>query len=88
MVVLEDAGKGIAYKKTQIVNWDPIDQTVLANEQVIDGHGWRSGAIVEKREIQATTSALRSMRKNWLVQHRPTRWLARSSAYDAAQLDW
>eukprot|EP01030_Chromulinospumella_sphaerica_P034329 gene34329-biopygen8933 len=43
--------KGIAYKKTQVVNWDPIDQTVLANEQVIDGRGWRSGAIVEKREI-------------------------------------
>lgn len=43
--------KGIAYKKTQIVNWDPIDQTVLANEQVVDGRGWRSGALVEKREI-------------------------------------
>ena len=43
--------KGIAYKKTQIVNWDPVDQTVLANEQVVDGRGWRSGAIVEKREI-------------------------------------
>ena len=43
--------KGIAYKKTQIVNWDPIDQTVLANEQVVDGRGWRSGAVVEKREI-------------------------------------
>ena len=43
--------KGIAYKKTQIVNWDPIDQTVLANEQVVDGRGWRSGAPVEKREI-------------------------------------
>ena len=43
--------KGIAYKKTQIVNWDPVDQTVLANEQVEDGRGWRSGAIVEKREI-------------------------------------
>jgi len=42
---------GIAYRKTQIVNWDPVDQTVLANEQVIDGHGWRSGAPVEKREI-------------------------------------
>ncbi|MFN5802512.1 MAG: leucine--tRNA ligase, partial [Burkholderiales bacterium] len=42
---------GIAYKKTQVVNWDPIDQTVLANEQVIDGKGWRSGAPVEKREI-------------------------------------
>jgi leucyl-tRNA synthetase len=43
--------KGIAYRKTQVVNWDPIDQTVLANEQVIDGRGWRSGAVVEKREI-------------------------------------
>src|SRR5579871_88554 len=42
---------GIAYRKTQIVNWDPVDQTVLANEQVEDGRGWRSGAIVEKREI-------------------------------------
>ncbi|MFA7558715.1 MAG: leucine--tRNA ligase, partial [Hydrogenophaga sp.] len=43
--------KGIAYRKTQVVNWDPVDQTVLANEQVIDGRGWRTGAIVEKREI-------------------------------------
>lgn len=43
--------KGIAYRKTQVVNWDPVDQTVLANEQVVDGRGWRSGALVEKREI-------------------------------------
>ena len=43
--------KGVAYRKTQIVNWDPVDKTVLANEQVIDGRGWRSGAVVEKREI-------------------------------------
>jgi len=43
--------KGIAYRKTGTVNWDPVDQTVLANEQVIDGKGWRSGAVVEKREI-------------------------------------
>jgi leucyl-tRNA synthetase len=43
--------KGIAYRKTQVVNWDPVDQTVLANEQVIDGKGWRTGAAVEKREI-------------------------------------
>ncbi len=44
--------KGIAYRATAVVNWDPIDQTVLANEQVIDGRGWRSGALVEKREIE------------------------------------
>ena len=43
--------KGIAYRKTQVVNWDPVDQTVLANEQVVDGKGWRTGATVEKREI-------------------------------------
>ncbi len=43
--------KGIAYKKNAVVNWDPVDQTVLANEQVVDGRGWRSGAVVERREI-------------------------------------
>jgi len=43
--------KGLIYKKTSYVNWDPVDQTVLANEQVIDGKGWRSGAIVERKEI-------------------------------------
>lgn len=43
--------KGLIYKKKGTVNWDPVDQTVLANEQVIDGRGWRSGAVVEKREI-------------------------------------
>jgi len=43
--------KGLVYKKNAIVNWDPVDQTVLANEQVVDGRGWRSGAVVERREI-------------------------------------
>jgi leucyl-tRNA synthetase len=43
--------RGVVYKKTAVVNWDPVDQTVLANEQVIDGKGWRSGAPVERREI-------------------------------------
>ncbi|HEV8518238.1 MAG TPA: leucine--tRNA ligase, partial [Burkholderiales bacterium] len=43
--------RGIVYKKTGAVNWDPVDQTVLANEQVIDGRGWRTGALIEKREI-------------------------------------
>ena len=44
--------KGLAYRKTATVNWDPVDQTVLANEQVIDGRGWRSGALVERRDIE------------------------------------
>ncbi|MEG3192897.1 leucine--tRNA ligase [Lysobacter sp. D1-1-M9] len=43
--------QGLAYRKNSVVNWDPVDQTVLANEQVIDGRGWRTGAPVEKREI-------------------------------------
>ena len=43
--------QGLVYKKTAPVNWDPVDQTVLANEQVIDGRGWRSGALIERREI-------------------------------------
>ena len=43
--------QGIAYRRNSVVNWDPVDQTVLANEQVIDGRGWRTGALVEKREI-------------------------------------
>ena len=42
---------GLAYRKKAVVNWDPVDNTVLANEQVIDGRGWRSGALVERREI-------------------------------------
>lgn len=43
--------KGLVYKKNSVVNWDPVDQTVLANEQVVNGRGWRSGALVERREI-------------------------------------
>src|SRR3569833_128961 len=50
-LILRMLEKGIVYRKTGVVNWDPVDQTVLANEQVIDGRGWRTGALVEQREI-------------------------------------
>ena len=51
-IFIQMYNKGLVYKKKGWVNWDPVDQTVLANEQVIDGKGWRSGAVVEKKEIE------------------------------------
>ncbi|HJH24993.1 MAG TPA: leucine--tRNA ligase [Paenalcaligenes hominis] len=67
---------GIAYRKTQTVNWDPVDQTVLANEQVIDGRGWRSGALVEKREIPGYYLAITRYADELLdqVQHHLPGW--------------
>ncbi|MCS6996413.1 MAG: leucine--tRNA ligase [Casimicrobiaceae bacterium] len=67
---------GLAYRKTQIVNWDPVDQTVLANEQVIDGRGWRSGALVEKREIPGYYLAITKYAEELLdyVKHRLPGW--------------
>ena len=49
--ILELYDKGLVYRKQSYVNWDPVDKTVLANEQVIDGKGWRSGAIVERKKL-------------------------------------
>ncbi len=68
--------KGIVYKKTGSVNWDPVDQTVLANEQVIDGRGWRSGALIEKREIPMYYARITDYAEELLehVEHRLTGW--------------
>ncbi len=68
--------RGIAYRKTQVVNWDPVDQTVLANEQVIDGRGWRSGALVEKREIPGYYLAITKYAEELLdsVKNKLTGW--------------
>ena len=66
--------KGVAYRKTQVVNWDPVDQTVLANEQVIDGRGWRTGALVENAKFRATTWPLPSTPKScWARSKTPCR---------------
>ncbi|MFM8186015.1 MAG: class I tRNA ligase family protein, partial [Alphaproteobacteria bacterium] len=51
-IFLDFLEHGLAYQKESFVNWDPIDKTVLANEQVIDGRGWRSGALVEKKKLK------------------------------------
>ncbi len=68
--------KGIAYRKTQVVNWDPVDQTVLANEQVIDGKGWRTGAVVQKREIPGYYLKITDYAEELLehVQHKLPGW--------------
>ncbi|MGB6054216.1 MAG: leucine--tRNA ligase [Burkholderiaceae bacterium] len=68
--------KGIVYKKTGTVNWDPVDQTVLANEQVIDGRGWRSGALIEKREIPMYYARITDYAEELLdhVEHKLPGW--------------
>jgi leucyl-tRNA synthetase len=88
--------RGIAYKKTGVVNWDPIDQTVLANEQVIDGRGWRTGALVEKREIPMYYLAITRYSEELLkaldglhdwperVRTMQANWIGRSEGVDVA----
>jgi leucyl-tRNA synthetase len=88
--------RGIAFKKTGIVNWDPVDRTVLANEQVIDGRGWRTGAPVEKREIpmyylritayaEELLAALEGL-ADWpeRVRTMQANWIGRSSGCDVS----
>ena len=78
---------GIAYRKTGVVNWDPVDQTVLANEQVIDGRGWRTGALVEKREIPMYYLAITKYAEELLGDLEKLPGLARAREDDAGQLD-
>jgi leucyl-tRNA synthetase len=79
---------GLAYQKTGTVNWDPIDQTVLANEQVIDGRGWRTGALVEKREIPMYYLAITALRaRNCWMTLQQLRRLAGARA-STMQANW
>ena len=85
---------GFAYRKNSAVNWDPVDQTVLANEQVIDGRGWRSGAMVERRELTQWFFAISDMAEELLdaldtLDHWPDRvrlmqrnWIGRSTGLE------
>ncbi|WP_341808415.1 leucine--tRNA ligase [Wolbachia endosymbiont (group E) of Neria commutata] len=95
--------RGLAYRKESLVNWDPVDETVLANEQVVDGKGWRSGAIVEKRKLSQwflkitdfTEDLLKCLQslKNWpeKVKTMQERWIGKSEGatieFDVAQLN-
>ena len=79
--------KGMVYRKNAVVNWDPEDQTVLANEQVVDGRGWRSGAVVERREMAQWFLKITDYAKELLdeLDDMPG-WLNRLK--HAAKLDW
>ena len=79
--------KGIAYRKTGVVNWDPVDQTVLANEQVIDGRGWRTGALVEKREIPMYYLGITELCGRPARRARCAAGLAGARQADAGELD-
>ena len=78
---------GLVARKAAVVNWDPVDMTVLANEQVIDGKGWRSGAPVERRELTQWFFRISDMAEELLDGDRRARRLAREGAHHAAQLD-
>ena len=78
---------GLVDRKTAKVNWDPVDQTVLANEQVIDGRGWRSGALVEQRELTQWFLKITDYAQDLHDALDTPRPLAGESAPDAAQLD-
>ena len=78
---------GLAYRKESWVNWDPVENTVLANEQVIDGRGWRSGAPVEKRLLSQWFLSITDFADELLEALRTLRALARARAGDAGELD-
>ena len=79
--------KGLAYRKSSKVNWDPVDHTVLANEQVIDGRGWRSGALVEQRELTQWFFKITEYADELLEALADARQVAGEGAPDAGELD-
>jgi leucyl-tRNA synthetase len=79
--------KGLIYRKASKVNWDPVDNTVLANEQVIDGRGWRSGALVEQRELTQWFFKITRICRRPAGRSSQAGALARESAHHAGELD-
>ena len=84
---LDFLAAGLVERKQSKVNWDPVDQTVLANEQVIDGRGWRSGAPVEQRELTQWFFKITDYSRGSARRARPARPLAGKSPADAEELD-
>ena len=78
---------GLVYRKESEVNWDPVDMTVLANEQVIDGRGWRSGALVERRKLSQWFLKITDFADDLLDGLRDARPMARQGPADAGELD-
>ena len=78
---------GLAERENRKVNWDPVDMTVLANEQVIDGRGWRSGAVVEQKEMNQWVFKITKYSQELLDALDTPGSLARPGEGDAAQLD-
>ena len=78
---------GLVYRKESEVNWDPVDMTVLANEQVIDGKGWRSGAPVERRKLAQWFLKITQFADELLDGLQEPRPVAREGAADAGELD-
>ena len=78
---------GLVYRKESEVNWDPVDMTVLANEQVIDGRGWRSGALVERRKLSQWFLKITDFAEELLDGLGDARPLARQGPADAGELD-
>ena len=84
---LELFKRGLVYRKEGVVNWDPVDNTVLANEQVVDGRGWRSGAVVEKRKLNQWFLRITDYADDLIDGPEDAGPLARQGPADAGELD-